>query len=160
MRVLFDTNVVLDVLLEREPHAHAAAQLLSLVDAGHLDGYLCATTVTTVHYLAAKALGAKRAAPLVATLLDVFAIAPVDREVVAGALDLGFADFEDAVIHEAAMLAEVSAIVTRNRNDFRGSKVSVFDPTEMLAAVFAAGAHDPAGDVAETYAVALGELAK
>ena len=160
MRVLFDTNVVLDVLLEREPHAHAAAQLMSLVDGGQIEGYLCATTVTTVHYLAAKALGPKRAASLVATLLDLFQIAPVDREVVAGALDLGFADFEDAVIHEAAVLAEASAIVSRNGGDFKGSRIPVFDPTEMLAAVCASEALALAGEAAETYAVALSESAK
>ncbi|MDY0088726.1 MAG: PIN domain-containing protein, partial [Coriobacteriia bacterium] len=53
--MLFDTNVVLDVLLDREPHAEVAARLLSLVDQGRLDGMVCATTVTTIHYLASKA---------------------------------------------------------------------------------------------------------
>jgi predicted nucleic acid-binding protein len=158
--VLFDTNVVLDVLLEREPHARAAAQLMSLVDDGQIEGYLCATTITTVHYLAVKALGPKSAASLVATLLDVFQIAPVDREVVGGALDLGFADFEDAVIHEAAVLAEASAIVTRNGGDFKGSRIPVFDPTEMLAAVCASEALALAGEAAEKYAVALEKPAK
>ena len=155
MRVLFDTNVVLDVLLERDSHARPAAQLMSLVDQGHLEGYLCATTVTTVHYLAAKALGTKRAASLVATLLDVFHIAPVDREVVVGALELGFADFEDAVIHEAAALAGATAIVTRNGRDFKGATIAVFAPAEMLAAACASEALGVAGEVAETYAVAL-----
>jgi predicted nucleic acid-binding protein len=155
MRVLFDTNVVLDVLMERDPHARAAAQLMSLVDQGHLEGYLCATTVTTVHYLAAKSLGAKRAASLVATLLDVFRIAPVDGEVVAEALGLGFGDFEDAVIHEAAVLVGATAIVTRNGRDFKGATIAVFDPNEMLAAACASQAFGIAGGVAETYAVAL-----
>lgn len=56
MRVLFDTNVVLDVLLDREPHAGVAARLFALVDRERLDGVVCATTVTTIHYLAAKAI--------------------------------------------------------------------------------------------------------
>jgi predicted nucleic acid-binding protein len=155
MRVLFDTNVVLDVLLERDPYARPAAQLMSLVDQGQLEGYLCATTVTTVHYLAAKTLGPKRAASLVATLLDVFRIAPVDGEVVAGALGLSFADFEDAVIHEAAVLAEAVAIVTRNGRDFKGATIAVFDPNEMLAATCAAEALGVAGDVVEAHAIEL-----
>lgn len=155
MRVLFDTNVVLDVLLQRDPHARPAAQLMSLVDQGHLEGYLCATTITTVHYLAARALGAKRAASLVATLLDVFRIAPVDGEVVSGALDLGFADFEDAVLHEAAALAGATAIVTRNGRDFKGATVAVFDPSEMLAAACAVEALGIGGEVAETYPIEL-----
>jgi len=59
MKVLFDTNVVLDVLLAREPHARTAATLFSLVDSDRLDGRVCATTVTTVDYLATRALGAR-----------------------------------------------------------------------------------------------------
>jgi predicted nucleic acid-binding protein len=155
MRVLFDTNVVLDVLMQREPHAQAAAQLLSLVDEGQLEGFMCATTVTTVHYLASKASTAKRAVSLVETLLDVLQVAPVDREVVAGALELGFADFEDAVVHEAAALAGATAIVTRNGRDFRGATIAVFDPVEMLAALRAYGELDPHGDVAETYPIQM-----
>jgi len=56
VKVLFDTNVLLDVLLNREPHAEPAARLLSLVDTGELEGVICATTVTTVHYLASRAM--------------------------------------------------------------------------------------------------------
>ena len=62
MKVLFDTNVVLDVLLDREPFASVAAQLLSLADKGRIQGVLCATTVTTIHYLATKAVGRRQAA--------------------------------------------------------------------------------------------------
>jgi predicted nucleic acid-binding protein len=59
VKVLFDTNVVLDHLLEREPFVDAAEQLLSLVDSGRIDGVICSTTATTIHYLAAKAVGAR-----------------------------------------------------------------------------------------------------
>lgn len=137
MRVLFDTNVVLDVLLDREPHAEIAAQLLSLVDSGRLDGVLCATTVTTIHYLASKASTPKEAARQVRELLAMFAVAPVDEGVLASALDLGFADYEDAVLHEAAVAAGASAIVTRNGRDFVKAALPVFDPVELLAGVVA-----------------------
>ncbi len=78
MKLLIDTNVVLDVLLDRSPHAAAAAQVFALADTGRIEGAVCATTVTTVHYLAAKAGGRARAVRLLADLLDVFAVAPVD----------------------------------------------------------------------------------
>lgn len=138
MRVLFDTNVVLDVLLDREPHAEAAAQLLSLVDSKRLDGLVCATTVTTIHYLATRAIGSKKAAAQVRDLLEIFEVAPVDESVLQSALDLGFGDCEDAVLHEAASSAGASAIVTRNGRDFAGGALPVFDPQELLAAVLAA----------------------
>ena len=135
MKVLFDTNVVLDQLLERQPHVDSAEQLMSLVDAGCIEGLICSTTATTIHYLASKAVGAPAALDYVRTLLSIFDVACVDREVLRGALDLGFPDFEDAVIHEAAREAGAAAIVTRNGKDFARSELPVFSPAELLAAV-------------------------
>lgn len=138
MKVLFDTNVVLDVLLDREPHVTAAARLFSLVDNGDLEGSICATTATTIFYIAAKSFGSKRAQAQVRDLLDLFDVAPVDRDVLTRALTLDFADFEDAVLHEAASVAGMSAIVTRDREGFANATIPVFDPHELLAAVTAA----------------------
>lgn len=138
MKVLFDTNVVLDVLLDREPHVGVAVKLFALVDNDRLEGSLCATTVTTVFYIAAKSFGRKRALSQVRDLLDLFAIADVDRDVLDRALDLDFADFEDAVAHEAARASGVAAIVTRDGRDFANASLPVFDPAELLAAVAAA----------------------
>lgn len=138
MRVLFDTNVVLDVLLARVPHVEVAVKLFNLVDRGILDGLLCATTVTTTHYLATKSAGQEKARAHISTLLSMFEVAPVDREVLDGALRLEFVDYEDAVLHEAAMRADAGAIVTRNVRDFEHATVPVFDPDRLLAAVLAA----------------------
>jgi predicted nucleic acid-binding protein len=135
MRVLFDTNVVLDHLLAREPFADAAEQLLSLVDAGEVEGMICSTTATTIHYLAAKAVGTSAAVEYLRELLSIFDVACVDRDVLRTALDAGFADFEDAVVHEAARRAGASAIVTRDASDFARSQLPVFSPIELLAAV-------------------------
>ena len=135
MKVLFDTNVILDHMLEREPHADSAEKLLSLVDAGAIDGVICATTATTIHYLVTKALGAKPAAQYLRTLLAIFDVACVDRAILRDALDAGFADYEDAVLHQAALDAGAAAIVTRNGKDFTRSAIPVFDLQELLAAV-------------------------
>lgn len=135
MRVLFDTNVVLDHLLGREPFVDAAEQLLSLVDSGRIDGVICSTTATTIHYLASKAVGAPAAMEYLRRLLAIFDVACVDRGVLLGALEVGFSDFEDAVLHEAACSIGAAAIVTRNGKDFAKSTLPVFDPTELLAAV-------------------------
>jgi predicted nucleic acid-binding protein len=135
VRVLFDTNVVLDHLLEREPFVDAAEQLLSLVDAGEVEGLICSTTATTIHYLAAKAVGTSAAVEYLRELLSIFDVACVDKDVLRTALDAGFADFEDAVVHEAARRAGASAIVTRDAAGFARSQLPVFSPIELLAAV-------------------------
>ncbi len=140
MKVLFDTNVVLDVLLARKPHATAAARLFALVERGEIQGSVCATTITMIHYLAARAVGPKGAEKHLRQLLSLFEVAPVTSDVVTRALDLGFADFEDAVVHEAARVSGASAIVTRNAKDFARADLPVLSPIELLAAVTAAGA--------------------
>jgi predicted nucleic acid-binding protein len=135
VKVLLDTNVVLDQLLAREPHVGPAEQVMSLVDAGHLEGVICSTTVTTIHYLASKAIGASAAAEHIRKLLMIFNVACVDRDVLRNALDSGFADFEDAVLHEAARSAGAVAIVTRDAKGFAPSELPVFTPVELLAAL-------------------------
>ena len=67
-------------------------------------------------------------------------VACVDREVLRGALDMGFADYEDAVLHEAARAAGAAAIVTRNGKHFTRATLPVFSPVELLAALQVDGA--------------------
>ena len=135
MRVLVDTNIVLDVLLDRQPFADAAAQVFALVEETKIEGLLCATTITTVDYLLGQALVPEKARSALHRLLSLFEIAPVNRSVLERALRSGITDFEDAVLEQAGFLAGVDAITTRNASDFRKSIVTVFDPTELIAAV-------------------------
>jgi predicted nucleic acid-binding protein len=130
VRVLFDTNVVLDLLLDRRPWSATAAELFARVEGGTLDGYLGATTLTTIHYLATKAVGAEAARQHVAGLLALCEVAAVDRTVLAEALALGFGDFEDAVLHEAARSVGAEAIVTRDPRGFRKGSLLVLTPEE------------------------------
>jgi len=132
MKVLFDTNVILDVLLDREPFANDAAYLLSKVERSEITGFVCATTITTIHYLATKALGANAAFRHINVLLALFVIAPVNRLVLEGAVKSKFNDFEDAVLHESALHAGAKYIVTRNSIDFKKSKLPVFEPREFI----------------------------
>jgi predicted nucleic acid-binding protein len=138
VKVVFDTNVVLDVLLDRAPHVGVAAKLFALVDNERVDGMICATTVTTIFYIAAESLGRTRAHRQVHGVLALFAIAPVDRDVLDRALDLEFEDFEVAVLHEAARSAGAAAIVTRDGAGFANATVPVVDPHELLASIVAA----------------------
>ena len=89
MRILFDANVVLDVLLDRVPHARAAALLMAEADGGRIEGVLGATSVTTIYYLLRRAVGPAAARGHVGTLLSVFSVAPVDGDVLRAALQTG-----------------------------------------------------------------------
>ena len=131
MKILFDTNIVLDVLMDRLPYSEAAVELFSKVEDGTIIGYLCGTTITTVFYLTAKTIGAARAQEEIKKLLSLFEVAPVNRHVLEAALVLDFNDFEDAVIHEAACHVGADVIVTRNQRDFLKSKITVYSSEEM-----------------------------
>ena len=133
MRVLFDTNVVLDVLMDRSPFSGAASALFDAVDTGIIVGLLGGTTITTVYFLLRRSVGATVAFEKVRLLLSRFEIAPVGRAAIEGALDLGFADFEDAVLHEAGRQARAESVVTRNGDDFRGGTLLIYTPTELVS---------------------------
>lgn len=133
MKILFDTNVVLDLLLDRAPFADDAEILFGFVEEGRLQGYLCATTLTTLHYLAAKAVGSARAKEQLQTLLTLFEIAPVTRAVLEEALADECRDFEDAVLCRAALQVGATQIVTRNPADFKTCALPIVSPRELVS---------------------------
>lgn len=135
MRVLLDTNVVLDVLLDRRPFAREASLIFALIEKSRIEGFLCATTVTTIDYLLGQALDPEKAREALQQLLSLFEIAPVNRPVLEQALRSGISDFEDAVLEQAGRLVDVDAIATRNLKDFEKSSITVFDPSELIAVV-------------------------
>lgn len=132
MTVLFDTNVVLDVLLKRPPYAPAVVALFAAVERGELNGVISATTVTTIFYLARKGVGRERALEEIRRLLKLFTIATVNRAVIEDAIGLRFSDFEDAVLHEAARHAGAEGIVTRNIADFDRASLHIYSPDDLL----------------------------
>lgn len=142
MSVLFDTNVVLDVLLKREPHALTAARLMAHVERGRLRGLLVATSITTLHFVARRAVGTTMADAHIQRLLGLFEIADVTRGVLAGAVALDWPDFEDAVLHEAARHAGATGIVTRDRAGFARASLRVYAPDALLAALSQVGGAD------------------
>ena len=133
MRVILDTNIVLDVLLARKPFLEQASSLFSLAEQSQIEGYLCVTTITTVDNLLMRSLPTKNARQAVWRLLELFEIAVVNRPVIEEALRSNVADFEDAVLDQAGRLAGVEALVTRDAKDFRHASLKVFDPIEFLA---------------------------
>ena len=131
-RVLFDTNIILDVLLERDPHFEASAAAWVLIEEGPTAGVLSAHAVTTLHYLIAKDSGNAKAKKIVSEILRVFEVAKVDRKVIDEALELNFNDFEDAVTAAAAQSARCECIITRDPKGFRRSPVLCFTPEAVL----------------------------
>ena len=135
MTALVDTNVVLDVLLGRSPHLAASAAVLAAVETGLCQGLLCATTITTIHYIARRQVRDRASLTRIAGLMSIFGIAAVNQGVLGSALGRVMPDFEDAVLHEAALQAGAHCIVTRNVDDFGAAEIPVYTPEQFLGAL-------------------------
>ena len=134
MKVAVDTNVVLDVLLDRDPHVEDSAQILWAAESGAITALLCATTITTIHYMTVKTLGRAGSIAAIDQLLAIFDVAAVNRKVLQVAATSKIRDYEDAVLAHAAELAGATAIITRNPKDFAKGGLRVYTPREWLAA--------------------------
>lgn len=135
-RILFDTNIILDVLLDRKPHIEASAAAWAAVETGRIEGLLAAHTVTTIHYLVQKERGAAKAKHVLGSILRVFQIAAVDGAVIQEALELPFGDFEDAVVAAAAGSARCHFIVTRDPKGFRRSYVPAVTAEALMPLIW------------------------
>jgi predicted nucleic acid-binding protein len=132
LKFLVDTNVVLDLMLDRMPFADDAALLFEQAEHGNISVVLCGTTITTIHHIAAKTIGARKAKRAIGRLLSLCEIAPVGRSVLEDALAAEFPDFEDAVLAAAARSAGADAIVSRNAKDFRKAGIPIYDAAQAV----------------------------
>jgi len=96
---------------------------------------LGSTTVTTTYFVLKKYIGGSEAKKHIKKLLLVFDVAPVDRTVLTDALLLDFNDYEDAVLHEAALKAGAEGIVTRDQTGFGNATLRIYSPEELLKLV-------------------------
>lgn len=131
-RVLIDTNVILDVLLDREPHLKSSKALWVAMEKGLAEGFLSPHALTTIHYLIGRGQNSGTAKRAVASLLRVFQVAAVNHVVIREALEIPSPDFEDAVTAAAARAAGCDFIVTRDPKGFRGSPVRVLSPEAAM----------------------------
>jgi predicted nucleic acid-binding protein len=131
-RVLLDTNVILDVFLEREPFVTDAAAIWQAVQDQIVQGYVTATTLTNIYYIAHKLKGLTIARVAVREILSVMRVCAVDDAVLRSALALPLADYEDAVQVACALASDLEAIVTRDSDGFVSSPVQSIAPEDFV----------------------------
>lgn len=140
MRILFDVNVVLDVLLKREPWLREAQQLWDAVADGKIEGHLAPTTLTTIYYLARKLpAGSMGAMQSIVACLATFEVCSMDRQTIVRAAAQSGGDFEDNVQIACAAQTGLDGIVTRNVKHFALASCKVYTPTELLTALHPSG---------------------
>lgn len=132
MRVLLDTDVVLDLVLAREPFDHAARALFKLHEQGSIDAYIAAITPVNVFYIARKLKGVDEARLAVKLLPSSLTVCPLHKSILDEADKLPFTDYEDAVQHASATAGGLDVIVTRDAGDYKNATLPVLSPREIL----------------------------
>ena len=134
--ILLDTDVLVDIALDRHPHSESASELLDRIEHGSEAAYIAWHSVSNLYYVIAPALGGVSSRDFIVELTRFVAVATTDTEGIRYAADLPMADFEDAMQVAAARACGARHIVTRNVRDYARSPIRAVDPQQALGELF------------------------
>ena len=134
--ILLDTDVLIDVALDRLPHSAPAAELLDRIEHGAETAYIAWHSVSNLYYVITPALGGVSARDFIVELTRFVAVASTNTESIRYAAGLPMPDFEDAMQVAAARACGARHIVTRNVKDYELSPVRAVHPQEALSGLF------------------------
>lgn len=134
--ILLDTDILIDIALDRHPYAGPAAELLDQIEQGAARACIAWHTVSNFYYIVAAARGGGDARDFIVELTRFVAVAPTGTEAIRYAVDLPMADFEDALQVAAARACGARHIVTRNVRDYVRSPIRAVEPREALSGLF------------------------
>lgn len=133
MRILIDTNVILDALTGRQPHFDDADKIIKFCADKKVQGYLAAHSISNIFYILRKDLSIEDRRIVLLNLCEILEVEGVDSRKVKSALNRGdFKDLEDCIQDECAAAIKADYIVTRNKKDFENSTVPAILPQEFL----------------------------
>ncbi|MBI5092679.1 MAG: PIN domain-containing protein [Candidatus Hydrogenedentes bacterium] len=118
MRAFVDTNVLLDVIVRREPFYETAALIWALAETGRIDAHVAAISFNNVFYIVNRLANKKSATEAVKCVRSVFQIVSVDSRIIDAAIESGMDDFEDAIQYQCALRCKARYLITRNPQDF------------------------------------------
>lgn len=133
MRILLDTNIILDIALGRVPHLADSGDVFRKIDNESIYGFVTATTITDIYYVAKREKGHQTTIDFISNLIEIVDVIGIDREIVIASLVSDFTDFEDAIQSVSSRLNGIDYIITRNQKDFIKSDISAVSPKELLA---------------------------
>ncbi len=132
VKILIDTNIILDVALERQPYFVDSDQVLSLAEHNQIEGYISASTFGDLYYIIRKDKGRESAVEFLRQISSFCQIATIDQAVISMALTVNFRDFEDAIQYSSSVINRLDAIVTRNPRDFAVSAPQILTPNQLI----------------------------
>ena len=132
IKLFIDSDIILDLLAEREPHYIHAARLFTLIDQNEIIAYTSPLIFANLHYLLKKLTTNLLALKSLRKLKTLINILPIDERVIEQALNSEFNDFEDAIQYFTAVNNGITLIITRNKIDYKRSKIDVLTAEEFL----------------------------
>lgn len=134
--LLFDSDVILDIYLKREPHSVDSCKALKLCEQHGIKLYSTPVILSNIHHMLKKTYGKEKANISIAMILKLFKVIEMNQQSFDLIMLKKFLDFEDALQYTAAeQYGEIEAIITRNTKDFKASKLPILTPTEFLASM-------------------------
>ena len=132
MKVLIDTNIILDVLCKRPDFYEDSAKIFKLCEVKKISGVISALSIPNIMYILRKELVADKTREILDSLMLIFSVADLKADDLKKAADMRFKDYEDAIQSACATRIKANYIVTRNIKDFSESKVTAIKPAELL----------------------------
>ena len=132
MKVLIDTNIILDVLCKRPAFYEDSAKIFKLCEVKKISGVISALSIPNIMYILRKELDADKTREILDSLMLIFSVADLKADDLKKAADMRFKDYEDAIRSACATRIKANYIVTRNIKDFSESKVTAIKPAELL----------------------------
>ncbi len=132
MKVLIDTNIILDVLCKRPDFYEDSAKVFKLCEVKRISGVISALSIPNIMYILRKELDSEKTKEILDNLSLIFSIADLKADDLKKAADMQFKDYEDAVQSACAARIKANYIITRNIGDFTMSKVAAIKPIELL----------------------------
>jgi predicted nucleic acid-binding protein len=132
VKILIDSDVLLDVALKRQPFFEHSADLLDRIQRGELDGFIAWHSISNLYFICSSTLDDQTVRGFLNTLFSFAKIAPVQTADILRALSLNMNDFEDAMQAAAALACGAELIATRNLSDYAKSPIKAYAPKDIL----------------------------
>jgi predicted nucleic acid-binding protein len=133
-RILIDSDVILDLLLDRKPFCEDSLALIYACEQKQLQGFVTPVIIANVYYIFRQNASHITVTEQLKLLLKIISVLNMDQKQVLAALDSKFTDFEDALQYFSAIQSnKVDVIITQNTSDYKKSALPVFTPIEFLA---------------------------
>ncbi len=137
MKLFIDTNVVIDVLAQRQGFYDASAAILTMLEKDEAEGFISAISFNNIHYILRKQSGKTKSVNAIRMLLSTFNIVTLDKKILTRTIESNFNDFEDGIQFFSAMRSNADYLISRNVKDFPHDDIPVLTPEEFLQLDFA-----------------------